>query len=408
MADSLEDVAAESPGARGRGWLWLAVAAAAFAALIAAYLFVVSVIQGGAPLGCGRGSGCDEVLASSWSRILGLPVGLPAFLMYGTVIHGALWALRSQRGLANAPTWPALSFAAGAIPVAAAWFIGLQAFVLKAFCPWCLSDHALGLAAAVGIACAARAQPVRVLRRSLVVSGALAAGALALVQVMLPSSVGAVARLPIGEDHDTGPGNERVVAVLDGKLAVEIAEVPHLGDPSAKRVLILLYDYCCPHCRQAHGFVVDRLRSQPGEYVVVLLPMPLNAECNRGETETQERFRDSCELARLALAVWRAAPDKFAEYDTWLFTPEEPRSREEARAEAERLVGRELLDTAMMDGWIEARIQADVEAYIAAGLEHIPVFLSPGRSGIVGRTSTAEELWRLIEEPPADGDSTTN
>jgi hypothetical protein len=130
---------------------------------------------------------------------------------------------------------------------------------------------------------------------------------------------------------------------------------------------------------------------------VILLPTPLNASCNPAIEETEERFQDSCELARLALAIWRAAPDKFSDFDQWLFQPELPRSRDEARAEAVRLIGEQKLTETLADPWVAERIRRDVIAYQESNARVLPILLSPGAKAIVGRTDDREGLFRLLE-----------
>jgi uncharacterized membrane protein len=93
-------------------------------------------------VGCTAGSmvDCDEVLASAWSKWLGIPVSL-----FGMLTYAAILAL----------VWPAILMGGGAMTMllalamtaagAGAWFIGMQAFVLQHFCLYCLAVHGCGL-----------------------------------------------------------------------------------------------------------------------------------------------------------------------------------------------------------------------------------------------------------------------
>ncbi|MEZ6064889.1 MAG: vitamin K epoxide reductase family protein [Planctomycetaceae bacterium] len=393
----MHETTSDFPTERPSRWLLFAALWAAAALGIALYLAIVAGLRGDAPLGCGADSGCGDVLASRWSKLFGVPVSLLAAGVYLLVIVAVSFVLRSGGRPAVDRAWWLLSAAFGMIPLSVLWFVGLQWLDVRAYCPWCLADHALGLLCVSSIWLAARSAGQRLLRGAGVAAGVLGACGLMALQWQFPGETPAVARLPVGVDHDTGPGEDRAVAVLDGKLAFALDEVPHRGSPSAPHVLVVLFDYCCPHCRRTHADLVAGMAKYRGQYALALLPMPLSAECNRGEDETQERFRDSCELARLSLAVWRTQPERFAEFDAWLFEPEWPRTAEAARSEAERLLGADALAEGLSDPWIDQRIAADVEGYIRSEVGTIPVLLSPGMPGMVGRTSTTEELWEILE-----------
>jgi uncharacterized membrane protein/protein-disulfide isomerase len=384
----------QSSPVRAPSLLWAAVVLALAAAGVSGYLLVTSLSVAQTPLGCGKGSGCEEVLTSRWSSVLGVPVSLPAALIYLVVIGTALRLIASRSD--SRAGWGLLLACAGAIVAAAAWFIGVQTFAVEAFCKWCLAAHGLGLLTSGAIiTTAVRFAHMKV---SPVAFGVAATAALAVVQMAFPGKGPAVARLPAGEDYDSGPGPERIVAVLDGKLTAQVEEVPSIGPSDAPHVLVMLFDYCCPHCRRTHGDLMAALDQYPHQFTVLLLPTPLDAECNPGQAETEPRFEEACELARLALAVWRADRSKFAEFDAWLFEPEQPRTAADATQQAEQLVGASRLKAAIQDPWIEQRIASDVEAYIASEANQIPVLLSPGMPGVVGRTSDREELFSLLEK----------
>ena len=168
-------------------------------------------------------------------------------------------------------------------------------------------------------------------------------------------------------------------------------------------MLAILFDYSCPHCRAAHGYLAEGIKRYDGKLGLVMLPMPLNSDCNPHWEETEPRFKDSCKLARLALAVHRAAPEKFAEFDAWLFEPEMPRSAEDARAEAERLVSAERLESALADPSVAERIAADTAAFgrlqeTNPDAAALPIIMSPGFSTLVGRHESADELFQSLKQ----------
>src|SRR5690606_806860 len=127
----------------------------------------------------------------------------------------------------------------------------------------------------------------------------------------------------------------------------------------------LLYDYRCPHCRMTHDFMLQALERYPGQIALSLLPTPLSNKCNPYFSPDFEepRFVDSCELAQTALAVWHAAPEQFPALDAWMFQPESPRTADEAKAHAERLIGADALDAAIRSGYPAAQIRRNADLF---------------------------------------------
>jgi len=375
--------------------------------LMATYLSLVSLSQRGVPLGCGAGSGCDEVFRSRWSAVAGVPVGIVAGSAYLGVLLGAALLRRGRGPSLQRLAWFGLAALAGGVAAAAVWFVGLQLIVLRAVCPWCVAEHVIGLLlsglVAFGWKRATRAaasrgdkQPIPMKRG--VCLGVLGVVILAAAQMLTGGDSPTIARLPGDRNADTGPGPDRQVAVLNGRLSVDVHRLPHLGNPDAPHVLVLLFDYCCPHCRATHGFLAEGLARYPDQYVIVLLPMPLDAECNPFLFETEPRFAEACELAHLALSLWRVDPAVYESFDRWLFEPERPRTFSESLQHAATLVDETALQSALADPAAAAQIEVDITAYANSGAQTIPVLLSPDMDGVVGRTETADELFAILEK----------
>ena len=360
---------------------------------IAAYLLWLWFADRGLPAGCGQGSGCAEVLKSRWSQVAGLPVSGLALAVYLGLLADlfaiGLAKTDSQRRLVLG----VLMIAATILFGAALWFVGLQQFVIKALCPWCLAEHALGLMVAVIIFA-----NVRVFRAIGAILGVVAVAGLASAQVFVEYRPPAVQRIAAGKDVDTGPGSDRKLSILDGQLILAPHEMPILGSADATKLLVVLFDYCCPHCRATHGYLLNALAAHKDKLGIVLLPSPLNTKCNPYWEETESRFEHACELARLALAVWRVDRTAFVQFDSWLFEPEVPRDPADARRQAERLVPAAALESALKDPWIDRQIEQNVAAYHNSQAARIPVILSPGMKAIVGEPASGQELLQLLEK----------
>lgn len=98
-------------------------------------------------IGCGSGGtiDCGHVLNSEWSKVLGVPVSVPAAGLYLTMLSLLLLVRRPAPEELRQQLWMVLQFGFFAAAAAAIWFIGLQVFVLKHICPWCVAAHCCGL-----------------------------------------------------------------------------------------------------------------------------------------------------------------------------------------------------------------------------------------------------------------------
>jgi uncharacterized membrane protein/protein-disulfide isomerase len=92
--------------------------------------------------GCTGGSllDCDEVLTSSWSKWLGIPVSLLGALNYLAIL-ALVWPAAMLGGWALTLLLALAMTAAGA----AVWFVGTQVFILDHFCLYCLVVHTCGV-----------------------------------------------------------------------------------------------------------------------------------------------------------------------------------------------------------------------------------------------------------------------
>ena len=105
-----------------------------------------------------------------------------------------------------------------------------------------------------------------------------------------------------------------------------------------------------------------------GKLAFVMCPAPLNNQCNPFIARQTDEFKDSCELAKIALAVWVAKRDAFGEFDRWMFSAEvgqpwHPRTLDAARTKAIELVGQAKFDAARADPWIDQYMKTSVRIY---------------------------------------------
>jgi hypothetical protein len=123
----------------------------------------------------------------------------------------------------------------------------------------------------------------------------------------------------------------------------------------------------------------------------------MDPSCNPTVRGVNPLHRYACPIARIALSVWRASPSAFAEFDHWLFVPYQPRSPEEVKAEAQRLVGPAGLAQAMEDPWLEKRMKEAITIYQAVGAGRIPNLLMP-HAMIQGTVPNLGELTKVLDQ----------
>lgn len=147
MTRSAETMSTEvlQEGARGAGRAWdAAVALVALAGLGDAVYLTVEHLTGQS-VRCMVVSGCDEVLQSSYATVAaGVPVAAVGAVAYFTVFSLATLAAFGYDGARKL-----LAPVVAVMFLATLWFLYLQAFVIRAFCTYCLISAAVTTTLAV-------------------------------------------------------------------------------------------------------------------------------------------------------------------------------------------------------------------------------------------------------------------
>lgn len=368
--------------------------------LISAYLLSLKLTgQIDSIAGCGAGSGCANVLGSRWSQVFLIPVtafstGLYALLLASTfkpsrVVYAAL----------------AICFTGGAL-----WFFGILIFEIKAFCPWCTAMHAIGLVSSILLVLLLRGKKLRYLKGG--TSLGMVGGGLAIMVFIAGQIFGPIPQTHLAsggsqekEDKTTaiharpqGKKKGRLVAVFDDNKFYNTATLPHLGSSDAPHVIVKYYDYTCEACRSMHQDLQAVAKKHPGKICMIMLPVPLNRHCNEFYPDDAKDHEHACELARLALAGWRAKPEAFEEIHEVLFTrPALP--LEIAEISVAQIVGEEALSKSLNDPWVEELLKANVNDYrqISKKTIKMPKLLIGKNRMLHGVTSSPEVLLHALE-----------
>ena len=115
-----------------------AVAAIVSLAGLADAIYLAVQALTGETLSCGGSPDCFRVLGSSYARVAGVPVAMFGALAYFSVFSFATFA---AFGYARAQKF--LMLTVGAMFLATLWFLFVQAFLLHAYCRYCLFSAAI-------------------------------------------------------------------------------------------------------------------------------------------------------------------------------------------------------------------------------------------------------------------------
>ena len=122
---------------RFRTILYTAVAIVAVAGLVDATYLTVQALTG-ETLSCGGSPDCFRVLGSSYAKLGGIPVAILGAVAYFAVFTFATFA---AFGYPRAPKF--LVFMAAAMFLMTLWLLYVQAFLLHAYCRYCLFSAAI-------------------------------------------------------------------------------------------------------------------------------------------------------------------------------------------------------------------------------------------------------------------------
>ncbi len=89
---------------------------------------------------CSIVEGCDQVLTSSYAEIFGVPLAAFGALAYFTAFSLAILAAFGNRRM-----WTLFGIQVVLMAIFTAWLVYLQAFVIEAFCQFCLISAAITL-----------------------------------------------------------------------------------------------------------------------------------------------------------------------------------------------------------------------------------------------------------------------
>ncbi len=122
---------------RLRTTLYAVAAVVALVGLADATYLTVQALSG-ATLECGGSADCSRVLGSSYAKVRGIPVAL-----FGAVAYFSAFALATFAAFGYKRAGRLLMLTVGAMFLATLWLLYVQAFLLHAYCRYCLFSAAI-------------------------------------------------------------------------------------------------------------------------------------------------------------------------------------------------------------------------------------------------------------------------
>ena len=354
--------------------------------LLLSVILCIHSISGRGLIGCSQGTNCNAVLGSKWSFLFGI---IPVSALAAGVWIAFLICLTLHRNcdleLQNFLN-RILLILAGAVTGSAAWFIWLQSHMIKAFCPYCMTAHILGIIISVltVIWCIKQKPGHSILN---ICYGLFIAVSLAVVQFTttpLTLAERGFTREPLPE--------------------LSAQELPVTGNPDAPHVITLLFDWQCSHCRQLHLMLPDVVEEAGGQVAFINCPISLSRECNPlVPLSSTDRFTGSCKLLHIGLALWRTDPIAFSRYEEWYWGDPtkgwNPPGVDEATVYAQNLIGADRLEAAMNDPWIDSYMQTVLEVFSrtsSGGRSAVPRLIYNG-NWLIPEADDAAGLATLIQ-----------
>lgn len=334
------------------------------------------------PMAC-LGTGCDVVRASSYARVLGLP--LPS---YGAAMYAALALLIFAQALASTPLERGLRFAVGLISgagfFASLYLTGVEAFVIHAWCVWCVVS-ALAVTVIFALVLFDLAHPASHLfisARSGDRNVVLRPAWTYVIVLMAAIVSGVPAFLFLSRHGEPPPGQPAPLEALASRL---VRPESHLtGNLGAPVTVVEFADFECPYCGQAEK-TVREIRQKYGNemrFVFRHFPQPRLHPL-------AEKAAEASECAAEQGKFWEAA-EKFYDQQNDLSPAALERYAQELGLDLDRF--RQCLSS----GRPTARVQQDVEDARALGIRWTPTFII-GQRKIEGALELAQ-FSKLIDQ----------
>ncbi len=136
----MSDEEIQTPGSRGTSWIPIASAVVALIGLADSVYLTIHHLTA-VPVPCSLISGCETVLTSPYAEIAGVPLAA-----FGAVAYFVAFSLAILAVFGNTAMWKLFGIQSALMAAVTLWLLYLQAFVIGAFCQFCLISAATSIA----------------------------------------------------------------------------------------------------------------------------------------------------------------------------------------------------------------------------------------------------------------------
>jgi protein-disulfide isomerase/uncharacterized membrane protein len=373
---------------------------------------------------CGEGGGCDIVAQSRYSTFGGLPLAA-----WGLVFYGSVFALLAPSAFARADgpadSAPSLAFFLVALGLGLDLaLLGLQIFVIKAFCGFCIATYFVNLLSLVALwpfrqigrgldfllSPRARRDLVAWIVTALCLGSAAVAGDSALrgrKSLAADSILGvpnllqapekiekdsveeqlAEARAEARKWKETLDNEGRLQIYLNQKArddfnrapvqALDLSRSPTQGATNGPIVVVSYSDFMCPFCRDLAAALHNYLPSASNRVTTYYKHFPLDTACN--PHVGQALHPGACELAKGGVCAQESG--RFWEYHEKVFAQRWERA---TRDDVLRIGGSVGLDASALGACLDAattkgRLAKDIDEAARVGVASTPTMFVNGR-----------------------------
>ncbi len=325
------------------------------------------------PLVC-LGTGCDVVRASSYAHLWGVPLPLFGVAMYGALALLAFAETLGGKALFTPIRYATLLVSGGGF-IASIVLTGIEAFVVHAWCAWCLLSAitvTLILALAMWRVARPPGQP----------EGAAALNAVrgqfALLVVVL--AVGIPAFVHLSHSGELAPAKPVAPETLAARLVRPDSHAT--GNVDSPVTVVEFGDFECPMCGLAQQTVENVLQQYGSRIRFVFRQFPLT-----GVHPQAEKAAEASECA--------ANQGKFWQAEKLFYQKQSDLSVNALESYAAQLgLDTKQFDECLSSGSMAARVQQDAADGKALGVRGTPTFFV-GRQMIVGPPNPAQ-FFQLI------------
>lgn len=292
---------------------------------------------------------CQQVLESSYGRVLGIPVAAGGAIWSGLVLLLSLYGMRkpAEDGAERAAGYVFLLATVGLAAVF--YFAYTSFFVLRQACPLCMTMYVSVVA--IFLLSAAAAGSLRDLPARLgtdLASLRTSPTAATLAAVWVVASIGLIVFFPHEQTVSAQVAEQEAAPTetLDANQLAEwhqwldkqmpVTEAAVLPSGPVKVLVVKFNDFQCPACRQAYfaykGIFEKYEKQYPEAFKFENKDYPLETECGMGG---QHQF--ACEAAVAVRLAKEKGKDK--DLENWLFSTQDEFSRDHMKQGLEQIAG---------------------------------------------------------------------